>query len=128
MDILYIATEVKQQMLKYCEQELIDFVFDDFIEQGGKIITKEDGQHPSRWWVITDYINSTSIEKKQKLAVILSFSAVAGIIQIDDNKYCGDVNFLLFLNDHRLINEKEFEQYLEFFFEVRQGKDLKISL
>jgi hypothetical protein len=51
MDILYITPEIKQEMLKYCEQELIDFVFDNFVEQGGNIIIKKDG--PSRWWIIT---------------------------------------------------------------------------
>lgn len=128
MDILYITTETKQQMLKYCEQELIDFVFDDFIEQGGKIITKEDNQLPSRWWIITDYINSTSIEKMQKLAVVLSFSAVAVVIQIEYYKSYGDVAILQLLTNLNIINEKESEIFTKFFYNIRQGNKCKFSI
>jgi hypothetical protein len=126
MDILYITPEIKQEMLKYCEQELIDFVFDNFVEQGGNIIIKKDG--PSRWWIITDYIKNTSIEKFQKLAVILSFSAVAGIVQIGEFQSCGDTSILLLLKKLNLINEEESNMFAEFFYNIRQGKDVKFMV
>ena len=56
-------------MCEYCSQELIDWVFNDFINQGGKIIYEENGKKPSRWWIITDYVNNTTIDKIKKLAL-----------------------------------------------------------
>jgi hypothetical protein len=90
------------------------------------IIIKKDG--PSRWWIITDYIKNTSIEKFQKLAVILSFSAVAGIVQIGEFQSCGDTSILLLLKKLNLINEEESNMFAEFFYNIRQGKDVKFMV
>ena len=37
MDILYLTNQTKEELLKYCEQSLIDYVFNDF-SLTGKII------------------------------------------------------------------------------------------
>ena len=95
MDILYITDETKQDLLNYCEQSLIDYVFDDF-RRIGKIIERTAGM-PSKWWTIDDYVSDKSIEYRCKYAVILSLAAIGGFIQINGMQYVGDVRALCLL-------------------------------
>jgi len=126
MDILNITDETKQELLNYCEQSLIDYVFDDF-KRIGKIIERTAGM-PSKWWTIDDYVSDKSIEDRCKYAVILSLAAIGGFIQINGIQYVGDVKVLSILKELHIISEDDFDWFVETFFEISDGKSLKFSL
>lgn len=44
MDTLYISAKAKHQMARYCEQELLDYVLQDF-SKTGTIIENPDDEH-----------------------------------------------------------------------------------
>lgn len=120
-------TGKKEKMCEYCSQELIDWVFNDFINQGGKIIYEENDQKPSRWWIITDYVNNTTIDKIKKLAVILSFGATGGFVQIEQETQLGDAPIVLMLKNRSLINEDELSMFVEFFYDKSHGSSKKFT-
>ena len=127
MDILYLTNQTKEELLKYCEQSLIDYVFNDF-SLTGKIINKSDGEKPSRWWIITDYVTTNRIEAGKKFAVILSLAAIAGFVQIGDRCERGDVNVICMFQQLGFISEEDFDYFTEHFFNYSQGKQEKFSL
>ena len=126
MDILYITDETKQELLNYCEQSLIDYVFDDF-RRIGKIIERTAGM-PSKWWVIDDFVCDKTIEDRCKYAVILSLAAIGGFIQINGMQYVGDVKVLNKLKEQHVISEEDFDWLVEMFFDISNDKLLKFSL
>lgn len=127
MDILYLTNQTKEELLKYCEQSLIDYVFNDF-SLTGKIINNSDGEKPSRWWIITDYVTTNRIEAGKKFAVILSLAAIAGFVQIGDRCERGDVNVICMFQQLGFISEEDFDYFTEHFFNYSQGKRERFSL
>ena len=127
MDILYLTNQTKEELLKYCEQSLIDYVFNDF-SLTGKIINNSDGEKTSRWWIITDYVTTNRIEAVKKFAVILSLAAIAGFVQIGDRCERGDVNVICMFQQLGFISEEDFDYFTEHFFNYSQGKQEKFSL
>ena len=127
MDILYLTNQRKEELLKYCEQSLIDYVFNDF-SLTGKIINNSDGEKTSRWWIITDYVTTNRIEAVKKFAVILSLAAIAGFVQIGDRCERGDVNVICMFQQLGFISEEDFDYFTEHFFNYSQGKQEKFSL
>ena len=127
MDILYLTNQTKEELLKYCEQSLIDYVFNDF-SLTGKIINNSDGEKTSRWWIITDYVTTNRIEAGKKFAVILSLAAIAGFVQIGDRCEHGNVNVICMFQQLGFISEEDFDYFTEHFFNYSQGKQEKFSL
>lgn len=65
MDILYISPKVVSELTNYCENALLLEVIEHFAQKA-KVIEKDNDTHPSRWWVITDYITDDTIEHRKK--------------------------------------------------------------
>ena len=126
MDILYITEEAKQELLNYCEQSLVDYVFEDF-KKFGRIIEKKSGE-PSRWWIVDDFISHKTIENKCKFAVILSLAAIGGIVQLNGVSNVGDVNTLCAFKNMNVISEDELTWFADVFFAISHGKPYKFSL
>lgn len=127
MDILYISPKTLQELTDFCEQSLIEEVLEHF-ENVGKIIeTVQGGERPSRLWIITDYISNHTIDSKKKLAVVLSFAAIGGVIKIQDRQEVGNVNVLCMLKDLYYISEEDFEYFVDAFFSFSDGNGVKFK-
>lgn len=127
-DILYITEQTKNELLQYCEDKLIDSVFKDF-SRNGKIIDKKKDGTPSRYWIITNYFNvNTGISKKCKLAVILSMSAIGGIIQIGEERVTSWEKVLQFMKSMSLIDNSELGYFFDAFFKLKQGQGVIFTL
>lgn len=126
MDILYISPKTRHELTQYCENELLFTVMDHFAKNG-KIIEKTDIEHPNRLWIITDYISNHTIDQKKKLAVILSFASLAGLVQIGDRQELGETNVLCMLKELHYISDDDFDYYVERFFNFSQGHGVKFS-
>lgn len=114
-DILYITEQTKNELLQYCEDKLIDSVFEDF-SRNGKIIYKKKDETPSRYWIITNYINAnTGISKKCKLAVILSMSAIGGVIKIGEESVTSWEKVLQLMKRMSLIDDSEMGYFIDAF-------------
>ena len=108
MDILYITQAVEERLKEFCSEDLIQYVFEDF-RKHATIVIKEEGQVPSKIWVMSDFIRDKSINIIDKMNVALSFVASGGIIQIDDIPYFDTSNPLAFAKKLGIINEKQLE-------------------
>lgn len=127
MDILYISPQASHELTALCERSLIVEVLEHF-EKVGKIIeTEQGGDRPSRLWIITDYISNYTIDSKKKLAVILSFTAIGGMIQIQDRQEIGNVNVLCMLKDLYYISEEDFDYFVDAFFKISDGNGVKFK-
>ena len=126
MDILYISPYTKDKLLEVCETKLVEKVIDHF-QQVGKIVETEDNFEPSsRSWIITDYVSNDTINSRNKIAVILSFARIGGIVQINNRQELGDVNVLCMLKDY--ISEEDFDYFVEAFYNFSRGNGVKFSL
>lgn len=126
MDILYISPETTKKLAEYCEDNLIFEVLDDF-KKKGQIIDKNDGDRPSKSWIITNYIIDNTIDSRKKLSVILSFSAIGGFIQIGDRIEFGDVNTLCMLRETNNISDEDFDFFVETFNNFSHGNGVRFS-
>ena len=126
MDILYISPQSINEITRYCKKELVISVINHFA-QNGKIIENKNQTHPNRWWIITDYIKNSTIASRKKLSVILSLAAIGGIIQIGVRQETGDVNVLNMLHKLSSISESDYQYFIDSFYEISQGSDLKFS-
>ncbi len=127
MDILYITPQTKEQLLDYCEIDLIDTVLNHF-GSVSRIQLQKDGMTPSRYWIITDYITNQTINSRTKLSVILSLAAIGGVIEINGRQECGDVNVLNMLNELFYISEEDFDFFMDFFSDYSHSIKKKFSL
>ncbi|MBO4597204.1 MAG: hypothetical protein J5676_04905 [Bacteroidaceae bacterium] len=85
-DWLYINSEIRNEMEKFCSKELIDRVLKDFGVE--RILNRKSTQSPSRSWIITNYISrDSSVDIIDKLNVILSFFVCGGVICIKNINY-----------------------------------------
>lgn len=126
-DILYISNEIKECLLEYCTEDLLNFVFEDFGRNHE--IVERDERPPMATWVIDNYINEHPINDRKKiLAVILSFAAIHGVVQLRGNNYQGDAVLLSALRDNGLISEEEEEFFIASFFDFSQGRNIKFTL
>lgn len=114
MDILYISAKAKKELLQYCEEDLVNYVFTDF-QKTGEIIEKEEGDKPYRLWIITDYVKRNDIDIRKKFSVILSMAAVGGFIQIGEAKVFGDVRALLLLSSMGYITDDDRDYFIDCF-------------
>lgn len=126
MDILYISPQTGAELTQYCESDLLVEVMEHFANNG-RVIKKNNGETPSRWWIITDYISNHTIDNRKKLAVILSFAGIGGIVQIGDRQEIGDVNVLCMLKDLYYIADEDFNYFVEAFYNFSQGNGVKFS-
>jgi len=127
-DILYITEQTKNELLQYCEEELVDSVFENF-SRNGKIIYKKKDETPSRYWIITNYINAnTKISKKCKLAVILSMSAIGGVIQIGEERVTSWEKVLQFMKNMNLIDASELGYFFDAFSKLTQDRGVIFTL
>ena len=126
MDILYILPQSINEITRYCKKELVISVINHFA-QNGKIIENKNQTHPNRWWIITDYIKNSTIASRKKLTVILSLAAIGRIIQIGVRQETGDVNVLNMLHKLSYISESDYQCFIDSFYEISQGSDLKFS-
>lgn len=126
MDILYISPQTARELTMYCESDLLIEVMGHFA-QNAKVIEKDNETHPSRWWIVTDYISNQTIESRKKLAVILSFARIGGFVQIGERQELGDVNVLCMLRDLHYISDADFDYFVEAFFNFSQGNGVKFS-
>lgn len=108
MDILYITQAVNERLKEFCSEDLIQYVFKDF-RKHATIVIKEEGQVPSKIWVMSDFIRDKSINIIDKMNVALSFVASGGIIQIDDIPYFDTSNPLAFAKKLGIINDEQLE-------------------
>ena len=126
MDILYISPETKEKLYCYCDENLVTKVLNHFATKG-IIVSQNNDKSPNRTWIVSDYLKEDTIERKKKLAVILSLAAIAGIIQIDDRQEMGNVNVLCMLKKLNYISEEDFEYFVEAFFKFSQGNGVKFT-
>jgi len=127
-DILYITEKTKNELLQYCEEDLVNSVFEDF-SRNRKIIVKKKDETPSRYWIITNYINAnTKISKKCKLAVILSMSAIGGFIQIGEERVIGWENALHLMKKMSLVDDSEMGYFIGAFSKLTQGQRVIFTL
>ena len=127
MDILYISPTVASELGHYCESSLLIEVMEHFAKNA-IIITKDNNSRPSRWWVVTDYINDETIEFRKKISVILSFAAIGGFVQIGERMEQGDVNVLNMLRDSDKISEEDFDFFIEAFYNFSQGNGVRFTI
>lgn len=127
MDTLFISPKTEQELSKYCESNLLITVF-DYFKNKGKVISKNDNETPSRWWIITDFLNNKGINNRNKYAVILSMGAIGGVIQIGEQQLTGDVKILCFLKEHNYIEAEDFEYFIDAFYLFSKGQGLKFNL
>ena len=73
------------------------------------IVKKEENHHPSRIWVISDYIRNNSIDIINKMNVVLSFIHSGGIIKIDENTYLDSSNPLSVVKKLGIIDDIQLE-------------------
>ena len=126
MDVLYISPKTGTELTQYCKSELLIEVMEHFANNG-EVIQKNDGETPSRWWIITDYISNHTIDNRKKLAVILSFARIGGIVQIGSRQEIGDVNVLSMLKDLYYISDNDFDYFVEALFNFSQGNGVRFS-
>lgn len=127
-DALYVTEKEKECMLKYCEIDLIENVIEQF-SHFGEIVVREEGERPSRFWVVSYFINNHTFIDRQKLAVILSFAAAnAGIVQINEHFAMGDMPVLFMLKKLNLITEDDYYYFVDSFFFLSQGNGVKFKL
>lgn len=127
MDILYISPQASHELTSFCEPSLIVEVLEHFEKVGKVIETVQGGDRPSRLWIITDYISNHTIDSKKKLAVILSFAAIGGVIQIQDRQEIGNVNVQCMLKDLDYISEDDFDYFVDAFFNFSDGNGIKFK-
>ena len=127
MDILYLSEKASIELTQYCENDLILKVLEHFAMKA-KIIPQDNGSRPSRWWIITDYLNDNTIDYRKKIAVILSFAAIGGFVQIGERIEHGDVNVLNMLRDIKKISETDFDYFITAFYNFSQGNGVKFSI
>ena len=108
MDILYITQSVEDRIKEFCSEELINYVLKDF-NKYAVIVKKEENQHPSRIWVISDYIRNNSIDIINKMNVVLSFIYSGGIIQIDEDIFNDSSNPLAVVKKLGIIDDIQLE-------------------
>lgn len=126
MDVLYISPKTGTELTRYCESELLIEVMEHFANNG-EVIEKNDGETPSRWWIITDYISNYTIDNRKKFSVILSFARIGGVVQIGDRQEVGDVNVLCMLKELYYISDNDFDYFIEAFCNFSQGNGVKFS-
>ncbi len=114
MDILYFSTEVYYELTKYCSIALIIKVLSCF-GNCAIIRNQDDGNKPSRWWTITNFIKDDSIMQREKLSVILSFAAIGGVVSIEDRMETGDVNVLNMLKDTKNVSDEDYNYFIDCF-------------
>ena len=127
MDLLYISPQVAKELTNYCDGNLLKEVTEHFA-RNAKVYEKDSNSHPSRWWVITDYINDNTIDYRKKMAVILSFAAIGGFITIGDKTDMGDVNVLNILKSAKNISDSDYDYFIKAFYDFSQGKGVKFTL
>lgn len=126
-DILYISNEIKEQLLTYCTEDLLNFVLEDFGRNHE--IVERDKRPPIATWVIDNYISERDInDRRNILAVILSFAAVYGVVQLQGKNYQGDVVLLSALRDNRLISEDDEHYFIDVFNDISHGTNTKFGL
>ena len=127
MDILYISPKAGNDLTKYCESSLLIEVLEHFAKNA-IIIAKDNNSHPSRWWVITDYINDETIDLRKKISVILAFAAIGGFVQIGDRIEQGNVNTLNMFRDGQYVSGEDYDFFIETFYNFSRGEGVKFSL
>lgn len=127
MDILYISPSAVYELAKYCEINLLVEVMKRFATNASIIVTENNKNHPTRWWVITDYLKDDTIDCRKKLSVILSFAAIGGYVQIGDKMARGDVDVLFMLKETNNISEEDCEFFVEAFFNISSGMGFKFK-
>lgn len=127
MDLLYISPQAAKELTNYCDGNLLKEVTEHFA-RNAKVYEKDNNSHPSRWWVITDYINDNTIDYRKKMAVILSFAAIGGFITIGDKTDMGDVNVLNILKSAKNISDSDYDYFIKAFYDFSQGKGVKFTL
>ena len=126
-DILYISNYIKENLLKYCTEDLINYVLEDF-GRNHEIVERNE-KPPFATWVIDNYINERPINNRRKiLAVILSFAALDGVVRLRGINCQGDVPLLCALRDNRLISEEDREFFIASFFNFSQGRGNRFTL
>ena len=127
MDILYISNEVSKKLAQYCDDNLLVKVIEHFAKNG-KIVYKDNNGQPSRWWVVTDFIKDGTINQRQKVAVILSFAALDGFVQIEDRMERGNVNTLCMLKETGNISDEDFDFFVDAFFQFSNNNGVKFTI
>lgn len=127
MDILYISPSTSQELTRYCDDNLIAEVTGHFAKNA-KVMEKDNNTHPSRWWVVTDYITDETTEFRKKASVILSFAAIGGFVQIGDRIEQGDVNVLNMLRDTKNISDEDFDFFVDAFYNFSHGNGVKFTV
>ena len=72
--------------------------------------------------------SKTAIPKLKNLAVILSFGATGGFVQIEEETQLGDTPIVLMLKNRSLINEDELSMFVEFFYNKSHGSSEKFTI
>lgn len=127
MDVLYISPQASKELTTYCESNLVTDVLQHFAEYGKTITTKEGYDKPSRLWIITDYVSNETIDRRKKLAVMLSFAAIGGVVQIQDKEVIGQTNLICMLKELCYISEDEFDYFVDAFFNFSNGNGVKFK-
>lgn len=83
METLSLRLSTRRKMLLICSERLIDYVFDDFKDNGGVIII---GDNEKDIWDITKYIFTTTIPLIEKLKVLSTFDDLEWTRIIYENK------------------------------------------
>lgn len=115
-DIIYISDELIMKIKEYCSDVLLSEVFESF-EKNAPVVVKKDGERPSKFWSLTQFIVDDTIDIMNKLNVILSFIQSGGIIEYQDKKYFDIVNIVAILKQQGIINDDQLSKLMEPWFQ-----------
>ena len=126
-DILYVSNEIKESLLRYCTEDLLSFVLEDF-GRNHEIVERNE-RPPFATWVIDNYIDECPInERKKVLSVILSFAFIGCIVKFKEMNYRGNGLLLHALRDNGLVSEEDEQYFIDAFYEISQGRNFKFTL
>lgn len=115
-DIIYISDVLILKIKEYCSDALLSEVFESF-GKNAPVVVKKDGESPSKFWSLTQFIADDTIDIMNKLNVILSFIQSGGIIEYQDKKYFDIVNIAAILKQQGIINDYQLSKLMEPWFQ-----------
>ena len=126
-DILYISNQIKERILMYCTKDLLNFVLENFGHN--HVIVERNERHPQAIWTLDYYLQEFPIDdRKNILAVILSFAAIGGIVRLGGKNYRGDLALLCALRKNRLITEDDEQYFIDAFWQFSHGENNRFAL
>ena len=126
-DILFISNEIKESLLRYCTEDLLNFVLEDFGHNHE--IVDRDERPPIATWVIDNYINERHLDDRRNiLAVILSFAFIGCLVRFNGKNYIGDGVLLTALSDSGLVSEEDMLYFIDAFDDISHGINTKFDL